>query len=117
VKRIATHAGAVLVGIIAVLLLSGCADTRIKQVSGSEFMKQAGQIEQMNSFHWTTYVGNSSQRAYLEFGYPAYIGEGVRTTVFWTPLSELPEDVAQKLKAGTPPWKPWQSETNKKENN
>jgi hypothetical protein len=116
-KRIAAEAGTILVGIIAVLLLSGCGGTQIKQLSGPEFLKQADQIERMNSFHWTTYVGNSSQRAYLEYGHPAYIGNGVSTTVFWTPIAELPEDVAQKLKAGTPPWKPWSSKKDKKENN
>lgn len=114
-KRIATHTMALLVGIAAGLLLSGCASTRVKRLSGSEFMNQAGQIEQHNSFHWTAYVGSSAQRAYLEFGYPAFIGDGVRTTVFWTPLSELPDGISKKLKEGIPPWKPWYSKTNKTE--
>ena len=111
-KRIATYTMTLIVGIATGLVLSGCASTRIKQLSGAEFVDQADEIEQMNSFHWTTYVGRSSQRAYLEFGHPAFIGKGVRTTLFWTPLSELPDEISKKLKEGDVPWKSWHSGTN-----
>ena len=118
-KRITTHAVAVLIGLGTGLILSGCSSTHIKRLSGVEFVRQAEQMKQVSSFHWTTYIGSSTQRAYLEFGRPSYlyniIGKGTRTTVYWTELSELPKEIADELKAGNPPWKPWRSETNRTE--
>lgn len=114
-KLISTHVAMLLVGAIAGFLLSSCVSTKIKHLSGQEFVLQADQISQLNSFHWTRYVGSSPGRAYLEFGYPTPFGKGTRTTVYWTSLSELPEDMALKLKAGNPPWKPWQPDTNRVE--
>jgi hypothetical protein len=32
--------------------------------------------------------------------------------VYWTPLSDLPADIASQLKSGNPPWQPWRPETN-----
>ena len=118
-KRITTHAVAVLIGLVAGITLSGCASTRIKRLSGAEFVLQAEQIKQVSSFQWTTYIGSSTQRAYLEFGRPTFlyniIGKRTRTTIYWTELSELPQDITEQLKAGTPPWKPWLPETNRTE--
>ncbi len=105
-KQFKKHASSFFAGVTLGLMLSGCASTRIKRLSGPEFLNQAEQIKQVNSFHWMTYIGSPSQRAYLEYGHPALIGKGTRTTVYWTELSELPEDIADQLKAGTPPWKP-----------
>ena len=106
-KKLASYTLTLIVGASLVLMLSGCACTRIKQLSGTDFVTQAKQIEQINSFHWTTYLGKSQQRAYLEYGYPAFVGSGTRTTIYWTPLSGLPENLVKQLKADTPPWKPW----------
>ncbi len=111
-KKLATHALTLIVGTTVGLLLTGCATTRVKRLSGQEFMRQAKKMEVISSFSWTTYIGRSEQRAYLEYGHPAFVGGGTRTTVYWTPMSELPGDIAQKLTAGTSPWKPWQSKTN-----
>ena len=72
-------------------------------------MIKAAGIEQVSSFQWTSYIGVSGDRAYLEYGRPAFIGSGPSTTVYWTRLSELPDDTSRKLKAGDPPWKPWGS--------
>jgi hypothetical protein len=88
-------------------IISGCAGTNIKRLTGAEFLNQAKQIELPNSFYWTTYIGISKQRAYLEYGYPAFIGEGMRTTILWTPLAELPKQIVNQLKTGTSPWKSW----------
>jgi hypothetical protein len=102
-----------LAGVVLAFSLSGCASTKIERLSGQEFLRQANQISQMNSFQWTSYVGSSPDRAYLEYGYPALIGRGARITVYWTFLSELPSDIAAQLKAGNPPWTPWQPATNR----
>ena len=108
-NRIATYSLAAVAGVTLGIMLTGCASTRIKQLSGAEFMNRAEQMKEISSFHWTTYIGSSQQRAYLEFGRPSLlyniIGKQTRTTVYWTELSELPEDIVDQLKAGNPPWK------------
>ena len=114
-KRIAPLSLAVIIGII----LTGCTSTRIEQISCADFVVQAKRMEQISSFHSTIYIGSSKQRAYLEFGRPSLlyniIGKRTRTTVYWTELSELPEDIADQVKAGNPPWKHQHSETNETE--
>lgn len=100
-------------GLAACIAFSGCAGIQIERLSGSEFIRRAEQMSRISSSNWTTYIGSSSRNAYLEFGQPAYFGDGIRTTIYWTTLAELPGDVATKLKAGTPPWKPWQSQPRK----
>lgn len=106
-KRLATHTLTLVVGLAIGLMLSGRAASRIRQLSGTDFVAQAKQMELVSSFNWTTYIGKSKQRAYLEYGHPAFVGSGTRTTVYWAPLSELPDDVVLELKAGNPPWKSW----------
>ena len=106
-KNIATYTLVLLAGLSIGIILPGCAGTRIKQLSGTEFQNRAKEIEIANSFNWMTYIGHSHQRAYLESGHPAYIGKGTKTIVLWTPLSELPDELVKKLKAENPPWKPW----------
>lgn len=90
-------------GALATLMI-GCASTRVKEVSGSEFLKHAQQTDLMGSFAWTSYIGSTHDRAYLEYGHPAFIGNGMHVTVFWTPLSELPANVVTQIKNGVRPW-------------
>ena len=91
----------------ALAMASGCASTGIRRVSGEEFMRQGAKISEISSFNWTSCIGASGQRAYLETGRPAFIGRGAKTTVLWVPLSELPEDAARKFREGESPWKSW----------
>jgi len=105
-KHAAHIATLLLAGAMVGAILSGCAGTRIKRISGADFLAHAEYIEALHSFDWMTYIGHSKQRAYLEYGHPAFLGSGTRTTLFWTPLSDLPEDTAHDLKAGNPPWTP-----------
>jgi hypothetical protein len=88
-------------------LLAGCASTKIKCLTGDEFVKHAEACEYAGSFSWNTYIGVSSQNVYLESGHPAFIGKGIQTTVYWTPLSELPEELSKQLKNKNPPWTNW----------
>ena len=106
-KRILIIGSVILAVGVGAISLTGCACTRIKQLSGDEFRKEAQRTDQMNSFRYTSFIGNTHQRAYLESGYPAFIGKGMRTTVYWTPLSELPTNLVAQMKAGTPPWTNW----------
>jgi hypothetical protein len=94
-----------LVGLAAGLsLVLGCASTRSKEVSADEFIKHAQQTDLLGSFAWTSYIGSTHDRAYLEYGHPAFIGSGMQVTVFWTPLSELPGNVVAQIKKGMHPW-------------
>jgi uncharacterized protein YxeA len=88
------------------ILLVGCASTTIKHLSGPEFIKQAKEMELISSFQWTSYIGKgASDRVYLEYGHPAFIGKGLKMTVYWTALSELPSELADQLRNGQCPWK------------
>ena len=98
---------AVVFGVTYIVTIAGCASTKIRRLSGEEFVKHAEGVGSPGSFASTTYIGVSYQRAYLEYEHPAFIGKGNMTTVYWTPLEELPGDLASQLKAGTPPWTNW----------
>lgn len=111
-KKQITHTLLYVAGVCVILIVSGCAGTHIEQLTAQEFVAHAKHIESRSSFDWTSYIGASPQRAYLEYAHPALIGSGTRTTVFWVPLDELPHDLAEQLRAGNPPWVPWESKTN-----
>ena len=102
-KTIVTLAAIVAVA-VATALTFGCASTRAKRLSGGDFLKQAGQTDVLGSFAWTSYIGSTQDRAYLEYGHPAFIGGGLQVTVYWTFLSELPSNIVAQLKAGERPW-------------
>jgi hypothetical protein len=101
-------------GLTVVLLLlilfsaSGCARTTIKHLPADQFMAQARQIEVMSSATWTTYLGASASRAYLEYGDVLGSGAPSRTIVYWTELDKLPPELRGQLQEGHPPWVPWQ---------
>jgi hypothetical protein len=103
--------------LISMIFLPGCGGTRIEHVSAPEFLEHAKQIEQMNSATWTTYIGSSQTRAYLEYGDVLASGGKSRTIVYWTELEKLPEDVSKELKAGKSPWVPWQEQGAKPKDN
>jgi hypothetical protein len=89
---------------VGLSLILGCASTRIKGVSADEFLKHVQQADLLGSFAWTSYIGSTHDRAYLEYGHPAFIGSGMQLTVLWTPLSELPSNVVTQIKNGVRPW-------------
>ncbi len=110
-KRIKAHLLAAVICTASFILLSGCSSTRIKRLSGTEFIAQAQGIGMIHTMQSKTYIGCSHKRAYLEFGQLSLlynvIGQPTHTTVYWTELSELPDDIVAQLKAGNPLWKPW----------
>jgi hypothetical protein len=99
------------------LFVSGCANTKIKHLSANDFLAQAKQIEAMNSASWTTYIGASATRAYLEYGDVFGSNSKSRTIVYWTELEGLPLDIRQKLKEGAQPWLPWHDKVEKNRQN
>lgn len=103
--------------LLIALLAGGCASTRIKHLPPKEFLAQAQQIEAMNSATWTTYIGASATRAYLEYGDVIGFVSKSRTIVYWTELEGLPAELRQKLKAGDRPWIPWQEKVDKPRDN
>ncbi|WP_028581446.1 hypothetical protein [Desulfogranum japonicum] len=92
--------------LLSMIFLPGCGGTRIKHVPAPEFLEIAKQIEQMSSATWTTYIGSSKTRAYLEYGDALASSGTSRTIVYWTELEKLPQDVAKNLKAAKSPWVP-----------
>lgn len=84
------------------VLLTSCAS--FNRVSGDAFMKQASQINRLNSAHHTTYVGASKYNAYLEVWRAGVLDKKGSTSLIWTPIEELPADVAEKINAGQNPW-------------
>jgi hypothetical protein len=74
-------------------------------------MKRAAMTDQIGSFAWVSYIGSTHDRAYLEYGHPAFIGSGNRIAVYWTPLAELPGETAALIKAGRRPWTNWLDQT------
>ena len=98
-----------LLGVLVLIMaiITGCAGTRIQKLSGPEFLEEAKHTDEMNSFFWTSYIGNSYQRAYLEYGHAALIGKGAIVTVYWTPISELPSNIVEQIKTRVPPWTNW----------
>lgn len=91
----------VLIGVVGFAV--GRASSGIEHVSGREFLAYAAPEPAINSAFSATLIGVTHQRAYLEYwsGVPHL---GPAHTVIWTPLSELPADVAQKLREGKNPW-------------
>ena len=103
-KQLLTCGAIVVAAALAAAGLTGCASTRIKHVSGAEFLKYAENTALPQSFVWDDYVGSSHGRAYLEYGHPAFIGSGDQVTVFWTELSELPSNIVTQINTGVRPW-------------
>ena len=97
-----------LIFVLIAVVGTGCAGTRTQHLSANDFIRQAEQIEQLNSACWTKYIGCSWSRAYLEYGDVITLGKRSRTVVLWTELEGLPPELAKQLKAGNPPWVPCQ---------
>lgn len=91
--------------ILSCISLAGCAGTSIRHVSAEDFLKKANALGQVNSASWTTFVGCSPTRAYLEsgdlFGVIRLSKDRTRYVVYWTELTGLPPEVSAKLKEGT----------------
>jgi len=104
-KRLLTFVAISGIAAISAVALNGCASTRIKHVSGAEFLKYAENTALPQSFVWDNYIGSTDQRAYLEYGHPAFIGKGKQMTVFWTELSELPSNIVAQIRSGERPWR------------
>ena len=81
----------------------GRASSGIRRVSGGSFLNYAAPEPAINSAFSATLVGTTKERVYLEY-WSAVNFFGRERTVIWTPLSELPADVAQQLENGKNPW-------------
>jgi len=92
---------AVTIGVFLLsLTLSGCSS--LHRVTGDQFQRAAGRIGEVHTAHCTSYIGTNGARAYIEYWRAPLWGSGVR--VLWTPLSDLPEELADLLKTGQNPW-------------
>lgn len=97
--------------LLAIFFTSGCVGTRIKYLPPEEFVAQSKRIG--TSIKWTTNIGVSETRAYLEH-HELGVSSNSRTTVYWTELEALPYNFRNKLKEGAPPCPPLQEERKEK---
>jgi hypothetical protein len=86
------------------LILAGCGGTHIKHLNAKEFIAR-GAPERRGSADWTTYIGSTSSRVYLEYGTVVTLFSHLRTVVYWTELKNLPPDIAKRIRSGQNPWK------------
>lgn len=104
-KKYWKHIASISFCLILAIYMMGCSSTtKVKRLSGSEFLKQAKQTQLIGSFNWTTYIGSTKNRVYLEYGYMSPIRKGASTTIYWTPINELPAEIVEKLKSGEEIW-------------
>ena len=94
-----------------IVALSSCSSNRLVHLDAHEFQQQAERMEQPNSLLQFNYIGTSINRVYLEQVDSLTIRAKPTTTVFWTELNSLPEDTRAQLKAGKPPWRPWNQQS------
>ncbi len=86
----------------AIGFTAGRRTSGIRRVSGQEFLVHVDPAV-INSAESAELIGVTVERVYLE-RWSAMRFPGRERTVEWTPLSELPADVAGQLRAGTNPW-------------
>ena len=86
-----------------VCFVVGRASSGVMRVSGSEFLDYARQIGMPQSVFGAEFIGFTGTRVYIEY-WKGIQFLGPQYTVIWTPLSELPPDIAQKLRDGKNPW-------------
>ena len=95
-----------LLALLAVAL-SGCSTNRFVHLDAQGFQQQAERMEQPESLLRYSYIGTSVDRVYLEQIDSLSLRSKPTTTVFWTELNELPEDIRAQLQLGESPWTPW----------
>lgn len=90
------------IGLFGLLVVMALADHLwcLCKLSGKAFVAQAEDITRIHSLRWSSYIGTSGGRVYLEF---IPLGRS-RPIVYWTNLSELPPDLSARLEAGEVPW-------------
>ena len=92
--------------VLSVLFVAGCSS--LKHLEADVFLARAEQISETQSAKWTTYIGASGQRVYLEQGdlasSGAVLGFGPKVMVYWTELDGLPQEVVLAIRSGQNPW-------------
>jgi hypothetical protein len=114
-KKLAIPMACMIVG-LTLGLAAGCANTGIKHISADKFIREAKTMEQMNSASGTFYIGASSTRAYVERSGLYKLFACHEAIVYWTELENLPVEMVDQLRTGTPPWRPWYEKAKGKDN-
>jgi hypothetical protein len=86
--------------LLASLALIG--GSSLRRVTRGEFQRAAKRIGEVHTAHCASYIGTNGARAYIEHWRAPLWGSGV--SVLWTPISELPAELAGSPKAGRSPW-------------
>ena len=62
----------------------------------------------MYSAESAIFIGTTKDRAYLEYTTAiTFFRKGPDTIICWINLDDLPKNVSDKIKAGEPPWVPF----------
>lgn len=89
------------------LILSGCSSTNLKHVDAETFLRYAEPRSSM-TLEFPIYIGSTRDNVYLEFkNYMTFFRKAPVTTVYWTELDSLPNEISEMIKSGQSPWIPF----------
>ena len=83
---------------ISIWLFISCSSTSISHLSTEEFITHVNDMDRMNSAYWTSYIGETDNRIYLEYGTMISSFSKTRTIVYWTEKDKIPKQIIEKLK-------------------
>lgn len=101
--------------LVSCFLLNSCASvTSIKHVNSEKFLKKAELMNGWNSAEGSVLIGTTRERVYLEYQTGiTFFTKSPATTVYWTELDNLPDDIVEKIKVGMSPWVSFDCKNNK----
>ena len=84
-------------GLATAALLTGLGCSQVRHVSASRFLTEAKYVGLQGTARETHFSGTADGKAYLRrWEILPLVGE--RILIFWTPLSELPNDIVEQLR-------------------
>lgn len=98
--------------IVFSMMFSSHADS-LKHLDSEAFLKEAKLINMLSSTETVSFIGTAWNRVYIEhstvitLAHILHLKKEPSFTVYWTELNALPKEVVDKIKAGQPPWTPF----------
>ena len=94
----------VAIGFLTMVLLNGCASTKLHYLEPEDFIEVSKQSSDGSSCK-LTYLGTSDNHIYCEFmniiNWNSFLNWSKKTTytVYWTDVNEVPQDVVKELES------------------
>ena len=86
--------------VAGIALFASC--STLKHVSASRFLELTEQIPLVETIRDTSFIGSTESRVYLQHWQKVpFMPEII---VYWTYVSDLPEELASELRSGRNPW-------------